>query len=118
MSRCKDPLEREFLRMTRKFGWTRSVLVHQNENQSYKKRVWDDLMAAGAPVDRALPNARSSQQRTDRPLRDDPSPVGLCQGHYHSLIGSLAKIDTIRTTLVLDRGFDPLSHNPRYALQR
>jgi len=40
MSRCKDPLEREFyLRMTRKFGWTRSVLVHQNENQSYEKRV-------------------------------------------------------------------------------
>ena len=40
MSRCKDPLEREFyLRMTRKFGWTRSVLVHQIENQSYEKRV-------------------------------------------------------------------------------
>ena len=35
MSRCKEPLEREFyLRMTRKFGWSRSVLVHQIEYQS------------------------------------------------------------------------------------
>jgi predicted nuclease of restriction endonuclease-like (RecB) superfamily len=36
--RCKDPLEREFyLRMTRKFGWTKAVLIHQIENQSYEK---------------------------------------------------------------------------------
>ena len=40
VSRCKDLLEREFyLRMTRKFGWTRSVLVHQIENQSYEKTL-------------------------------------------------------------------------------
>jgi predicted nuclease of restriction endonuclease-like (RecB) superfamily len=40
MSRCKDPLEREFyIRMTRKFGWSRSVLVHQIENQSYEKTL-------------------------------------------------------------------------------
>jgi hypothetical protein len=30
LERCKDPLEREFyLRMTRKFGWTKNVLIHQ-----------------------------------------------------------------------------------------
>ena len=29
MGRCKDPLEREFyIRMTRKFGWTKNVLIH------------------------------------------------------------------------------------------
>ena len=29
MQRCKDPLEREFyLRMTRKFGWSKNVLIH------------------------------------------------------------------------------------------
>jgi len=40
VSRCKDLLEREFyLRMTRKFGWTRSVLVHQIENRSYEKTL-------------------------------------------------------------------------------
>ncbi|MFZ2358079.1 MAG: PDDEXK nuclease domain-containing protein [Anaerolineae bacterium] len=40
LARCKDPLEREFyLRMTRKFGWSRNVLVHQIENQSYEKTL-------------------------------------------------------------------------------
>ncbi|MEI7729318.1 MAG: PDDEXK nuclease domain-containing protein [Verrucomicrobiota bacterium] len=40
MARCKDPLEREFyLRMARKFGWTKAVLIHQIENQSYEKTL-------------------------------------------------------------------------------
>lgn len=40
LERCSDPLEREFyLRMTRKFGWSKSVLVHQIENQSYEKTL-------------------------------------------------------------------------------
>jgi predicted nuclease of restriction endonuclease-like (RecB) superfamily len=38
--RCKDPLEREFyLRMTRKFGWSKNVLIHQIDNQSYEKSL-------------------------------------------------------------------------------
>ena len=40
LQRCSDPLEREFyLRMTRKFGWSKNVLVHQIENQSYEKTL-------------------------------------------------------------------------------
>ncbi len=40
MSKCKDPLEREFyLRMTHKFGWSKNVLLHQIENQSYEKSL-------------------------------------------------------------------------------
>ena len=40
MSKCKDPLEREFyIRMTRKFGWSKSVLIHQVDNQSYEKSL-------------------------------------------------------------------------------
>ncbi len=40
MSRCKDPLEREFyIRMTRKFGWSKNVLIHQIDNQSYEKSL-------------------------------------------------------------------------------
>ena len=36
MARCKDSLEREFyLRATARFGWTKSVLQHQLDNQSY-----------------------------------------------------------------------------------
>ena len=40
MTRCKDPLEREFyIRMTRKFGWSKNVLIHQIEGQSYEKSM-------------------------------------------------------------------------------
>ena len=38
--RCKDPLQREFyLRLTRKFGWTKAALLHQIENQSYEQTL-------------------------------------------------------------------------------
>lgn len=37
LQRSKDPLEREFyIRMTKKFGWTKNVLIHQIESQSYQ----------------------------------------------------------------------------------
>jgi predicted nuclease of restriction endonuclease-like (RecB) superfamily len=40
LQRCKDPLEREFyLRMTRKFGWSKNVLLHQIDNQIYEKSL-------------------------------------------------------------------------------
>lgn len=40
LQRCKDTLEREFyLRMTRKFGWSKNVLIHQIDNQSYEKSL-------------------------------------------------------------------------------
>ncbi len=42
MERCSDALEREFyIRMTRKFGWSKNVLAHQIENQSYEKSLLD-----------------------------------------------------------------------------
>src|SRR3989339_729164 len=37
-SKCKDELEREFyIKMTKKFGWTKNILIHQIENKSYEK---------------------------------------------------------------------------------
>jgi predicted nuclease of restriction endonuclease-like (RecB) superfamily len=40
MSKCKDNLEREFyIRMTKRMGWTKSVLIHQIENKSYEKTI-------------------------------------------------------------------------------
>jgi len=40
LGKCKDILEREFyIRMTKKFGWTKNVLIHQIENQSYEKTL-------------------------------------------------------------------------------
>jgi predicted nuclease of restriction endonuclease-like (RecB) superfamily len=40
LQRCGEPLEREFyIRMTRKFGWSKNVLIHQIENQSDEKTL-------------------------------------------------------------------------------
>ncbi|MCP4567695.1 MAG: DUF1016 domain-containing protein, partial [FCB group bacterium] len=40
LQRCKEPLEREFyIRMTKKSGWSKNVLIHQIENQSYEKTL-------------------------------------------------------------------------------
>ncbi|MCW5262143.1 DUF1016 domain-containing protein [Verminephrobacter eiseniae] len=40
LERCGDAQEREFyLRMARKFGWSKNVLVHQIDNQSYEKSL-------------------------------------------------------------------------------
>lgn len=38
MEKCKENLEREFyIKMTKKYGWTKDVLVNQIENKSYEK---------------------------------------------------------------------------------
>ena len=40
MSRCKDNQTRKFyITMTKKFGWTKNVLIHHIENQSFKKTL-------------------------------------------------------------------------------
>ena len=38
MQKCKDPLEREFyIKMTKRYGWTKDVLIHHIENRSFEK---------------------------------------------------------------------------------
>jgi predicted nuclease of restriction endonuclease-like (RecB) superfamily len=40
LDKCKDELEREFyLRMTKAHGWTKNVLIHRIENQTYQKTL-------------------------------------------------------------------------------
>ncbi|MEO1633884.1 MAG: PDDEXK nuclease domain-containing protein [Cyanobacteria bacterium J06631_9] len=57
LTKCKDDLEREFyIRMTRRYGWTRNVLVHQIENQSYEKTLLNQTN-----FDRNLPEHLQSQ---------------------------------------------------------
>ncbi len=49
LERCKVPQEREFyIRMTRKFGWTKNVLIHQIENQTYEKSLLSQTNFDGA----------------------------------------------------------------------
>jgi len=38
LEKCKDDLEREFyIQMTRKYGWSKSILIHQLESQAYER---------------------------------------------------------------------------------
>lgn len=38
IGKCKDDLEREFyIKMTKKYGWTKSVLIHQVDGKSYER---------------------------------------------------------------------------------
>lgn len=56
MERCKDDLQREFyVRMTHRMGWSRNVLIHQIDNQTYEK---------------TLLNQANFEQTLPEPLRD------------------------------------------------
>ncbi|WP_367026871.1 PDDEXK nuclease domain-containing protein [Methylococcus sp. ANG] len=57
MARCKDDLEREFyLRATARFGWTKNVLQHQIDNQSYRQ-----YLAGQTNFDAAVPESIRAQ---------------------------------------------------------
>ena len=57
LARCKDPLQREFyLRATARFGWTKAVLQHQIDNQSYEKYLLNQTN-----FDQALPETIKAQ---------------------------------------------------------
>lgn len=57
--KCKDNLEREFyLRMARKFGWTKDILIHQIENQTYEK-----TLLCHTNFDKTLPEKISGQAK-------------------------------------------------------
>lgn len=59
MEKCKDDLSREFyIRMTRKYGWTKNVLIHQIENQSYEKTFLNQTN-----FDKTLPDAIRHQAK-------------------------------------------------------
>lgn len=57
LARCKDDLEREFyLRATARFGWTKNVLQHQIDSQSYAQYVLGQTN-----FDAALPDSIKAQ---------------------------------------------------------
>jgi len=40
MEKCKDPLQREFyIKMTRRYGWTKDVLINNIENRAFEKHL-------------------------------------------------------------------------------
>ena len=57
VEKCKDNLEREFyLRMTKKYGWSKNVLIHQIENKSYEKFLLNQTN-----FDKAVPEKYKNQ---------------------------------------------------------
>ncbi|MDO9518269.1 MAG: PDDEXK nuclease domain-containing protein [Methanosarcinaceae archaeon] len=78
MERSKDPLEREFyIRMTRKFGWSKSMLIHQIENQSYEK-----TLLGQTNFDKALTPGQRAQAKLA--VKDEYSFDFLEMGEEHS----------------------------------
>lgn len=76
--RCKDDLQREFyIRMTRKFGWSKNVLAHHIENQSYEK-----TLLSQTNFDKALPESLKSQAKLA--LKDEYTFDFLELGEEHS----------------------------------
>jgi len=78
MESCKNDLEREFyIRMARKFGWTKNVLIHQIENQSYEKMLLNQTN-----FNKALPDAIKNQAKLA--VKDEYTFDFLELGEQHS----------------------------------
>ena len=78
IEQCADPIEREFyIRMTKKFGWTKNVLIHQVENQSYEK-----TLLGQTNFDRAITPAIRAQAKLA--VRDEYTFDFLELGDEHS----------------------------------
>lgn len=59
MEKCKDHLEREFyIKMTKKYGWTKDVLINHIENKSYEKYLINQTN-----FDEALPEKYINQAK-------------------------------------------------------
>ena len=59
MTQCKDDLEREFyITATKKFGWTKNVLLHQIENKSYEKYLLNQTN-----FDKTVPDSIKNQAK-------------------------------------------------------
>ena len=80
LDRCENDLEKEFyIRMTRKFGWTKNVLIHQIDNKSYEKTLLNQTN-----FDKALPDKIKNQAKLA--VKDEYTFDFLELGDEHSEI--------------------------------
>jgi predicted nuclease of restriction endonuclease-like (RecB) superfamily len=80
LDRCTDDLEKEFyIRMTRKFGWTKNVLIHQIENKTFEKTLVNQTN-----FDKALPEKIKNQAKLA--VKDEYTFDFLELGDEHSEI--------------------------------
>lgn len=100
MERCKDDLEKEFyIKTTKKFGWTKNVLVHQIDNQSYEK-----FLLGNTNFDRALPEKYRYQAKLA--VKDEYTFDFLELGEEHSERElEIALVNNIRAFLIEMGGY-------------
>lgn len=78
MEKCRDEQEKEFyIKMTRKFGWTKDVLINQIENKSYEKYLLNQTN-----FDKTLPEKYRAQAKLA--VKDDYTFDFLEFGEEHS----------------------------------
>ena len=78
MGQCKEDLEREFyIRMTRKFGWTKNVLALRIQDQTYEK-----TMLGQTNFEKTIPDTFRNQARLA--VRDECTSDFLEPGNAHS----------------------------------
>ena len=100
MEKCKDDLEKEFyIKMTIKFGWTKNVLIHQIENQSYEK-----FLLGQTNFDRTLPDKYRYQAKLA--VKDEYTFDFLELGEEHSERElEIALVNNIRAFLIEMGGY-------------
>jgi predicted nuclease of restriction endonuclease-like (RecB) superfamily len=96
MSKCKDDLEREFyIKMTKKFGWTKNVLIHQVENRAYERFLLNQTN-----FDQSLPEKYRPQAKLA--VKDEYTFDFLELGEEHSKRELELALIKITTTLPED----------------
>lgn len=95
IEKCKDDLEREFyLKMTKKFSWTKDVLIHHIENKSYEKYLLNQTN-----FDKAVPAKYKNQAKLA--VKDEYTFDFLELGEEHSEKElEIALLERIRRFLV------------------
>lgn len=95
MEKCKDNNEREFyIKMTKKFGWSKNVLIHQIENNSYQKYLLNQTN-----FDKTLPEEYKAQAKLA--VKDEYTFDFLELGEEHSEHQlEIALINNIRKFLI------------------
>jgi len=109
--KCKDPLQREFyLRMTKKYGWTKAVLIHHIENQSFEK-----YLANQTNFDQAVPEKYRLQAKLA--VKDEYTFdfLGLGEEHAEQEL-ELALMRNIRAFLI-EMGGDFTFAGNQYTLE-
>lgn len=100
LERCKDPLQREFyLKVTKKFGWTKDVLINQLEAGAFER-----FMANQTNFDKAVPTKYRHQAKLA--VKDEYTFDFLEMGEEHSEKElERALVDNVRKFLVEMGGY-------------